>query len=138
MVEGESLQRFVADVRDFGAVTFADFPERLADLLWIFDGRGVPLRLDGAAAIFVAAAAVVLIVSVASAGFWLLGRLYAALRRRARARVMPDVVELRAAAEHQLDRIRFLQTYTSGWSGKVGIPLGSSDVGWARGGRLVP
>ncbi|GHF02746.1 hypothetical protein GCM10017786_40180 [Amycolatopsis deserti] len=39
--------------------------------------------------------------------------------------------ELRAIAGQLLRRIRFLQTYTTGWSGKLTLPL-KSEAGWTR------
>lgn len=43
-----------------------------------------------------------------------------------------ELLDLREGARRQLDRIRFLQTYTTGWSGKVAAPFGG-ELGWARG-----
>ncbi|MGP4014853.1 P-loop NTPase fold protein [Saccharopolyspora sp. 5N708] len=43
----------------------------------------------------------------------------------------PLLLELRAVAGKQLRRIRFLQTYTTGWSGKLTLPL-KSEAGWSR------
>ncbi|WP_431905381.1 P-loop NTPase fold protein [Amycolatopsis thermoflava] len=43
----------------------------------------------------------------------------------------PRLRELRAVAGQQLRRIRFLQTYTTGWSGKLTLPL-KSEAGWTR------
>lgn len=40
------------------------------------------------------------------------------------------LADLREEAFEQLRGIRFLQTYTSGWSGKIGLPIGS-DAGWS-------
>ncbi len=50
-------------------------------------------------------------------------------RHRSRVGRYPGLLELRTEASEQLRRIRFLQTYTRGWSGKIGLPLGS-DGGW--------
>jgi hypothetical protein len=46
-----------------------------------------------------------------------------------RVRQYPGVLRLREEAFGQLRRIRFLQTYTSGWSGKIGLPAGA-EAGW--------
>ncbi|NIH86842.1 hypothetical protein [Amycolatopsis granulosa] len=43
----------------------------------------------------------------------------------------PRLRELRAVAGQQLRRIRFLQTYTTGWSGKLALPL-QGEAGWTR------
>jgi DNA polymerase III delta prime subunit len=60
-------------------------------------------------------------------GTWLPG----AVRRSFLRWNKPELVRLRAAAQEKLDRIRFLQTYTSGWSGKLSVPL-RGEVGWTR------
>ncbi|WP_181774060.1 hypothetical protein [Amycolatopsis pittospori] len=50
------------------------------------------------------------------------------VRRRRAARV----VGLKRLTEQQLDRIRFLQTYTTGWSGKLSMPLkGEAGRTWS-------
>ncbi len=46
-------------------------------------------------------------------------------------RKSPDYSALRDVAEQHLRAIRFLQTHTNGWSGKVAVPLGS-DAGVTR------
>ncbi|MGH3757398.1 P-loop NTPase fold protein [Actinophytocola sp.] len=51
------------------------------------------------------------------------------LQRLRRASTYPWAVRLRAEAFEQLRSIRFLQTYTSGWSGKIGLPL-KAEAGW--------
>ncbi|MBW4722168.1 hypothetical protein [Saccharothrix obliqua] len=43
----------------------------------------------------------------------------------------PAIAALHAVAEQHLRQIRFLQTHTSGWSGKVSAPIGS-ELGWTR------
>ncbi|TCO55138.1 hypothetical protein [Actinocrispum wychmicini] len=50
-----------------------------------------------------------------------LGGLFRLVRRLVPPR--EDLVLLTGLAERQLDRIRFLQTFTTGWSGKVSTPL---------------
>ncbi len=61
-------------------------------------------------------------------GVWVVGGLVftglnALVRRLAPRRAPRDVLLLVDLAERQLDRIRFLQTYTTGWSGKFSTPL---------------
>jgi hypothetical protein len=51
-------------------------------------------------------------------------------RRYRRRRRYLGLTFLREEALDQLQGIRFLQTYTSGWSGKIGLPIGS-DAGWS-------
>jgi len=50
----------------------------------------------------------------------------------ARDRTPPGIAALRREARKQLDRIRFLQTYTTGWSGKLSMPLrGEAGRTWS-------
>ncbi|MCT2588209.1 hypothetical protein [Actinophytocola gossypii] len=118
-----------AGVRHLGAAVIADFPGYLLDLLWVFDDRPVGLRVNTVAGILLTGAAAAPVIVVLTT----LSRLVDWLRRLSRSARQPEVAALRAEAVRQLDRIRFLQTYTSGWSGKVGIPLPGSDLGWTRG-----
>ncbi|WP_143230994.1 hypothetical protein [Actinosynnema sp. ALI-1.44] len=46
-------------------------------------------------------------------------------------RVDPELAALRSLAHQQLRSIRFLQTHTSGWSGKVSVPAGT-DLSMTR------
>jgi DNA polymerase III delta prime subunit len=48
-----------------------------------------------------------------------------------RANEHPTLADLRREAFEQLRRVRFLQTFTSGWSGKVGLPM-NAEAGWSR------
>ncbi|MDQ0378819.1 hypothetical protein [Amycolatopsis thermophila] len=57
--------------------------------------------------------------------------LWRGIRGARRPRTSPRLRELRAVAGQQLRRIRFLQTYTTGWSGKLTLPL-KSEAGWTR------
>jgi hypothetical protein len=138
LTQRESFPRFVAELGEFGAVVFTDFPERFLQLLWVFDDQpaNVVLELNGFSVVFVIAA--VLLAGVSTLGILapVLARLLGVLIRGSRASALPGVATLRAEALRQRDRVRFLQTYTSGWSGKVGIPLGS-DIGWTRGSQRV-
>jgi hypothetical protein len=50
----------------------------------------------------------------------------------ARDRTSPGIAALRKQAKKQLDQIRFLQTYTTGWSGKLSMPLkGEAGRTWS-------
>ncbi|OLF09009.1 hypothetical protein BLA60_20675 [Actinophytocola xinjiangensis] len=108
-------------------------PRNAAELLWIFDDLPLDPALGTPAALLVVVVALAVVGFALDTATYLITRLGAALRTNARARTVPDVAALRVEAVRQLDRTRFLQTYTSGWSGKIGIPLGSSDLGWTRG-----
>ncbi|UQS27547.1 KAP family NTPase [Amycolatopsis thermalba] len=78
-------------------------------------------------AVLVLAALVALVVVVdLAASVWRTAR---GLRPARRAD--PRLRELRAVAGQQLRRIRFLQTYTTGWSGKLTLPL-KGEAGWTR------
>ncbi|MFG1645816.1 P-loop NTPase fold protein [Amycolatopsis sp. NPDC049252] len=49
-----------------------------------------------------------------------------------RDRTPPGIAALRKQARKQLDQIRFLQTYTTGWSGKLSMPLkGEAGRTWS-------
>lgn len=60
---------------------------------------------------------------------WLGGLSWRRSRRRRRADRYPGLVPLRVEALDQLRHTRFLQTYTSGWSGKIGMPF-NAEAGW--------
>jgi hypothetical protein len=120
---------FLADMRDVGSVAFAEFPRHVFEPVQV--ATPDTARSVTVAMLYYALCLVIVVTPLAGMGF--LARLPGALRRANRRDAMPAVVELHDLARQQLDRIRFLQTYTSGWSGKVGIPLGSSDVSWTRG-----
>ncbi|MFF1611982.1 P-loop NTPase fold protein [Amycolatopsis sp. NPDC058278] len=52
--------------------------------------------------------------------------------KAARDRTSPGITALRKQAKKQLDQIRFLQTYTTGWSGKLSMPLkGEAGRTWS-------
>ena len=52
-------------------------------------------------------------------------------RRLDHANRYPGLADLRKEAFAQLRRVRFLQTFTTGWSGKVGLPM-NAEAGWSR------
>lgn len=130
MALGGTFPEFVADMRDAGSVAFAEFPRHVFEPLpATFASETQPLAWKCALALIYGAAVGACIALLTRVLLLLAG----AMHRGARIGRMPAMAELHDLASQQLDRIRFLQTYTSGWSGKVGIPLGNSDVGWARG-----
>ncbi|MEQ4725836.1 hypothetical protein [Nonomuraea sp. B19D2] len=54
-----------------------------------------------------------------------------------------DIASLRRFAESKLDEVTFQQKYTSGWSGKLKLPLGAEasrtrSVEWAKQGKTYP
>jgi hypothetical protein len=122
---------FLEDVRAHFTDAFTNFPTNI----------GVVLPTDSDAHMFAVAMLLVapwpLIASVLRVVLTLPVQLLSlAFDPDARTGAKKELTRLGDAARHQLDRIRFLQTYTSGWSGKLAIPLGS-DLGWARGGQRV-
>ncbi|GAB3453859.1 P-loop NTPase fold protein [Actinophytocola sediminis] len=105
-------------------------PGFVGELMNVFDGgapTNLPLTTPAIAVVILALSSV--LVLVAGLLRWPVG----VVVRRLLAAANPEVAGLRAEALRQFDRIRFLQTYTSGWSGKVGLPFAGSDVGWTRG-----
>lgn len=84
--------------------------------------------VDTAALLAVAVALVVLCAAVIGLAL-LIDRVVIRIQRASRAITYPWAVQLRAEAYEQLRRIRFLQTFTSGWSGKIGLPL-KAEAGW--------
>lgn len=83
------------------------------------------------AALIIAILAAALVVWLLAGALIIWGGVTARLRIRQRLRRnrYPGLTSLRAEAFRQLRGIRFLQTYTSGWSGKIGLPIGS-DASW--------
>lgn len=124
LVEDRPFPEFLGRLR-----SLAEDPTIVVKLVNVFDDEPRNLALTTPAVVAVLFAVLVVLGMVAGLVLWLGG----VAGRRLVAGAKPEVAGLRAEALRQFDRIRFLQTYTSGWSGKVGLPLGGSDVGWARG-----
>jgi hypothetical protein len=116
---GVPVERFAAEIGRLGATAVADLPVS-AQVLW----TGQPwTHILGLCLIGLVAWRVV----------WFLvfkpfdAVLTFGLRRRHR-----DLFTLRRAAMQQLSRTRFLQTHTSGWSGKLTLPLrGEAGRTWS-------
>lgn len=123
MAVGGTFAEFLADLRAAGAVAFGEFPRHVFE----------PAGSSGSVAVGLLYFALSLVIT--AAGAQAAASLPGAVRRLRRRNALPAVSDLHDLARQQLDRIRFLQTYTSGWSGKVGIPLGSGEMSWARGGE---
>ncbi|MDT8915926.1 hypothetical protein [Amycolatopsis sp. PS_44_ISF1] len=73
----------------------------------------------------------VALVLVAAFALWLVAVALTGVGRRISAGRRGRLRRLLADAREQLDRIRFLQTHTSGWSGKLTLPAGA-DLGRTR------
>lgn len=126
LIEDRPWQDFLTRLRSF----MGNFWRHVSDIMVVGDAEPTDLELTWPNALLVVGA---VLVAAFVAVLLAVGWVWKALARKVRVRAMWDIRELRAEAVRKLDRIRFLQTYTSGWSGKVGIPLGSSDLGWTRG-----
>lgn len=142
LVAGGSFEGFLTDARDAGAALVAEFPRHVFAPL---SGDVALARLQtGDTAVRISLLVLYFgLLAGAVAVLWqalrllvrLLVWLPGALRRAGGYANMPRVADLHDLAGQQLDRIRFLQTYTTGWSGKVGIPIGNAEVAWSRGGQ---
>ncbi|QWF82063.1 P-loop NTPase fold protein [Amycolatopsis sp. CA-230715] len=105
--------RFVTDLGDLVARGFARFPDSLP-AFW----SGLPVARAVAIGVLACCLALVVLVPATAAA-------------RARVRRRDSLHRLAREAVRQLGRIRFLQTFTSGWAGKVMLPLGG-DLGRTR------
>ncbi|MEV4314374.1 hypothetical protein [Actinocrispum sp. NPDC049592] len=83
----------------------------------------LPQDLPGEDITVLAVSAVAALYGVWVAGGLVFAGLNAIVRRLAPRRAPRDVLLLVDLAQRQLERIRFLQTYTTGWSGKFSTPL---------------
>ncbi|GAA1963023.1 P-loop NTPase fold protein [Amycolatopsis minnesotensis] len=105
--------RFLADLGDLMARGFAQFPDSLP-ALW----SGLPGARATAAGVLACCLALAVLAPVNAV-------LSARFRRR------DSLHQLARDAMKQLGGIRYLQTFTSGWAGKVTLPFGG-DVGRTR------
>ena len=116
---GASPPKALSEVRSLAAAAIADLPSS-AGVLWTAQpiAHRIALVLAGLVAWRVAWALVVTPI----------GLLVLAVRRRLRR----DLLDLRRRALQQLAQTRFLQTHTSGWSGKLSLPLkGEAGRTWS-------
>lgn len=105
--------RFVTDLGALVARGFGDFPDSLP-ALW----SGLPAARAVALGVLACCLAFVVVVPATAAA-------------RAKIRRRDSLHRLAREAVRQRDRIRFLQTFTSGWAGKVTLPFGG-DLGRTR------
>jgi hypothetical protein len=122
---GKSLPQYVTDLRELARGTVTDIG-RLSDALSDVQPPGSvawPFLLFAAFAV----AGVVVVYPITTA----VTQIPKAMRRGYLHGKHPPLVELLDSAYEQLRRIRFLQTYTSGWSGKIGIAP-RHELGWTR------
>ncbi|MGW5715327.1 hypothetical protein ACWEVP_04110 [Amycolatopsis sp. NPDC003865] len=116
---GGSLSTLWQEVRALGSAAVASSPSSV-DALWTEQplGHRIALGLIGLVALRAALALVVVPVAL----------LVSYIRRRMR----DDLLDLRKSALQQLAETRFLQTHTSGWSGKLSLPLkGEAGRTWS-------
>jgi hypothetical protein len=119
MLWGTSAAQFLTDLRRLATVAANDFP---ASVPGVWSGQPTSRILALGVVVVVA-----LRVAPMPLGLTLSG-IYATLRRRRQV----ELVQLLRTTEKQLDRIRFLQTYTTGWSGKLSMPLkGEAGRTWS-------
>ncbi|GAB3157380.1 hypothetical protein GCM10027258_66190 [Amycolatopsis stemonae] len=116
---GVPVARFPGEIGGLAAAAVRDLPMS-AQVLW----SGQPVT-------HVVAASLILLAAWRLVSFAVLTPLSALVvfgfRRRHRA-----LFELRRSAVHQLTRTRFLQTHTTGWSGKLTLPLkGEAGRTWS-------
>lgn len=123
---GRGIAGFVADVGALARVTVQDFPVSAARL---WEGAPLPRVL---ALVIVGAVALYVLVTLAGIALTLVHRAAGRAWRRRRRRGTNKIVYLLDLAEDQLDRIRFLQSHTTGWSGKISMPLkGQASRSWS-------
>lgn len=111
--------RFGADIIALARRSFGDFPHGVSHL-WA--GQSAP---------HVVAIAVLALVPFGVIFTLVIWTTFAAARMPRRRRLRGRVA-LERQTRKQLDRIRFLQTYTTGWSGKLSMPLkGEAGRTWS-------
>ncbi|MET7995485.1 hypothetical protein ABZU76_31800 [Amycolatopsis sp. NPDC005232] len=116
---GAPLSRFPVEIAALLTTAVADLPVS-AGVLWESQPTAHIITLA-----LIALVAWRLTLALVLAPFDLLTR--SGIRRRHR-----DLFELRSAAVRQLAQTRFLQTYTTGWSGKLSLPLkGEAGRTWS-------
>ncbi|CAM3592263.1 hypothetical protein KIPE111705_15995 [Kibdelosporangium persicum] len=117
---GMTIPAFLTDLQRAAATIWHGFPEKIPD---VFLGgsflRGTVLVACVVAALY----GVRLVFALPGSARW--------LWRRSTRRRRDPLTTLKTQARQQLDRIRFLQTFTSGWSGKISTPLkGEASRTW--------
>lgn len=115
--------QFLLDLRRLVAQAVTDFPS-----FRVISQEDLRIQV---ALFFLLIPCIGLAIDVLAVVLRVLASLLTTLTRRMRGPELAELLVLRAAARDQLHRVRFLQTHTSGWSGKIGIPLGN-DAGWSR------
>ncbi|ALG08750.1 hypothetical protein [Kibdelosporangium phytohabitans] len=122
---GRTVWTFAEDLRRSAAAIWNGFPQAL---LGVFFGgtflHSVVMVVTALVALYLAGVALGLVLDAIGGVFWFAGWLWRTTtgRRRVR-RGRAALRHIKAQARHQLDRIRFLQTFTTGWSGKISTPL---------------
>lgn len=114
-----NLSRFGAEISSLARRSIAGLPAGL-NLLW----SGQPPR-------HLIALAVLTLIPL-GVTCWLLSSVATAVAGIPRRRRLRGLASLERQTRKQLDQIRFLQTYTTGWSGKLSMPLrGEAGRTWS-------
>ncbi|SEC06144.1 KAP family P-loop domain-containing protein [Amycolatopsis tolypomycina] len=113
------VPRFGADIAGLIRRSVAGFPNGV-DRLWA-----------GQPPVHLVALAVLALIPLVVIG-WLLVSITSAIAGIPRRRRLRGLAVLQRQTRKQLDQIRFLQTYTTGWSGKLSMPLkGEAGRTWS-------
>jgi hypothetical protein len=116
LVQGMTVGAFAEDLRRSAVAIWNGFPRSLHDVF--FGGTALHGVVTAVVALYIAGVALGAI-----------GWLWRAMTGRNHRRTKLNAIK--AEARQQLDRIRFLQTFTSGWSGKISTPLkGEASRTW--------
>ncbi|MFI5585879.1 P-loop NTPase fold protein [Amycolatopsis sp. NPDC051758] len=118
----------------WGSPNIVVFGREIADLLRRASGAlpgSLSLLTEGQSVVRLTALAILALVPV-HLGLVLVTALVRTAFTAARDRTPPGITTLRKQAKKHLDQIRFLQTYTTGWSGKLNLPLkGEAGRTWS-------
>jgi hypothetical protein len=119
-LSGMTIPAFLEDLRLRAITVWNGFPEKVPEVLF---GGSTMRDIVLMACVLAALYGVGLVFSLLGAARW--------VWRKIRSRNLDPLTALKAQAKQQLDRIRFLQTFTSGWSGKISTPLkGEASRTW--------
>jgi hypothetical protein len=116
-LSGWSVGRLVIELRRVVTAAVHGFPDSLLPLVRaLSDAELATMLIFVAVVVYTVVVALSVVVGMIS-GIVLLARQISARGRD------DELSLLKVVAEDQFNRIRFLQTYTTGWSGKINMPL---------------
>ncbi|MFC0111038.1 hypothetical protein [Kibdelosporangium aridum] len=113
---GMTVPAFLEELKRSAVAVWNGFPEAIPG---VFFGGSILRGIVLVASVLVAAYTVRLAFSILVGVFEALRWVWRRISRRSR----DPLRALKTEAKDQLQRIRFLQTFTSGWSGKISTPL---------------